>query len=130
MSDDDAAIRKLVDTWMSATKAGDVDAVLDLMTDDAVFLVAGRPPMTREMFARTAREQSVAGAPTIDGQSEIAEIRVVGDWAFMWTRLTVVVTPQAGGPSITRAGYTMSVLERRDGRWLMARDANMLAPVG
>jgi uncharacterized protein (TIGR02246 family) len=54
MSDDDAAIRKLVDTWMSATKAGDVDAVLDLMTDDAVFLVAGRPPMTKEMFARTA----------------------------------------------------------------------------
>jgi hypothetical protein len=27
-----------------------------------------------------------------------------------------------------RSGYTMSVLVRRDERWLLARDANLLAP--
>ena len=41
MHDDEAAIRELVSTWMAATKAGDAATVLDLMTDDAVFLVAG-----------------------------------------------------------------------------------------
>ena len=41
MRDDEAEIRELVATWMAATKAGDAQAVLDLMTEDAVFLVPG-----------------------------------------------------------------------------------------
>jgi len=28
-----------------------------------------------------------------------------------------------------RAGHTLTVLRRVDGNWLLARDANMLAPV-
>jgi hypothetical protein len=28
-----------------------------------------------------------------------------------------------------RAGHTLSVLQKVDGRWLLARDANMLTPV-
>jgi ketosteroid isomerase-like protein len=47
----------------------------------------------------------------------------------MWTRLTVVTTPSAAGPSLTRAGHTLSVLNKDNGQWLLARDANMLAPV-
>ena len=41
---DEAEIRQLVATWMAATESGDVDKVLSLMTDDVVFLVAGREP--------------------------------------------------------------------------------------
>jgi ketosteroid isomerase-like protein len=32
MSDDEQAIRKVVGTWMDATRRGDVETVLDLMT--------------------------------------------------------------------------------------------------
>jgi uncharacterized protein (TIGR02246 family) len=32
--DDEHAIRKLVNTWMAATKTGDIQTVLGLMTDD------------------------------------------------------------------------------------------------
>lgn len=28
-----------------------------------------------------------------------------------------------------RAGHTLSVLRKQDGRWVLARDANLLAPV-
>jgi hypothetical protein len=35
MADDERAIQDVVDTWMSASKAGDVQTVLSLMTDDA-----------------------------------------------------------------------------------------------
>lgn len=35
-------IRELVATWHSATGEGDLDTVLGLMTEDAVFLVPGR----------------------------------------------------------------------------------------
>ena len=129
MQSDEDQIRGLVMTWMSATKAGDVDTVLSLMSDDAVFLIPGRPPMRKEEFAAAARAQSSQTAPKIDGTSEIQEIQVAGDWAFIWTRLSVVATPPDGSPPIERAGHTLTVLKKVEGRWLLARDANLLAPV-
>ena len=44
MTRDEQEIRDLVSTWMSATKAGDTDAVLSLMTDDVVFLAPTLAP--------------------------------------------------------------------------------------
>ena len=114
---------------MAATKAGDIDKVLSLMSDDVVFLVPGQPPMHKGGFTAAARAQSGKDAPKFDGTSEIQEIAVLGEWAFMWTKLTVVVTPTGGGPSMTRSGHTLSVLKKRQGKWVLARDANMLTPV-
>ena len=54
---------------------------------------------------------------------------MLGDWAFMWTRLAVVATPPDGAAPSKRAGHTLSVLKKEDGRWVLARDANLLAPV-
>jgi hypothetical protein len=45
----------------------------------------------------------------------------------MWTRLHVEMTPAAGRP-IRRAGYTLSVLRKTNGRWQMVRGADMLTP--
>jgi uncharacterized protein (TIGR02246 family) len=129
MQDDETQIRTLVATWMSATKAGDVEKVLDLMTDDAVFLVPGRPPMRKVDFAAAARAQPSGDAPAFDGRSEIQEIVVIGDWAFMWTWLAVTATPPDGSPAVERAGHTLTILRKEKGRWQLARDANMLAPV-
>lgn len=129
MQTDEHEIRQLVSTWMGATKAGDVDAVLSLMSDDAVFLVPGQPPMRKADSAAASRAMSGPHAPQFDGTSEIQEIRILGDLAFMWTKLTVVVTPPAGAPPITRAGHTLTILNKQAGKWLLARDANMLAPV-
>ena len=128
MQSDEEQIRLLTNTWMTATKAGDVDTVLSLMTEDVIFLVPGRPPMRKTEFAAASRIQSGQAAPQIDGSSEIQEITVSGDWAFMWTKLTVVVTPPSGG-AIKRAGHTLTVLKRENGRWLLARDANLLTVV-
>lgn len=68
---DEEQIRELVSRWISATKRGDLDALLALIADD--------------------------------------------------------VTPPQGGQRITRAGHTLTVLRRERGKWLLARDANMLA---
>ena len=126
---DDEDIRELVSTWIRATKSGDIDTVLSLMSDDVVFLMPGQPVMRKAGLAAAARAQAGNNAPAFDGTSEIQEIRVLGDWAFMWTKLTVVATPPGGGPPITRSGHTLSVLRKDNGRWVLARDANMLAPV-
>jgi len=130
MPTDEQQIRDLVATWMSATRAGDIATVLSLMSEDVVFLVAGAPPFGKQQFA-TAMTPSAPAVPMpkFDGHSEIQEIRVLGDWAFMLTRLTVEVTPPGGGSPTKRAGHTLSVLQKVNGRWLLARDANMLTPV-
>jgi len=126
---DEQQIRDLVATWMAATKSGDAEAVLGLMTEDAVFLVPGKPPMRKSDFAAAARAQASGNAPTFDGTSEIQEVQVAGDWAFMWSKLTVVATPPGGRNPYTRSGHTLTVFHRQGGRWLLARDANLLAPV-
>jgi uncharacterized protein (TIGR02246 family) len=127
MSVDEEEIRQLVATWMEATTRGDGDTVLSLMTDDAVFLVAGQPVMRKRDFAAAFRAQQAGERPRFEGSSEIQEISVLGDWAFMWTKLRVVATPP-GGTAMTRAGHTLSILRKEGGRWRLARDANLLAP--
>lgn len=128
MRKDEEQIRKLVETWMAASQSGDVDTVLSLIADDVVFLVPGRPPMGKDEFAAASRSQAGLGRPKIDGVSEIQEIKVLGDWAFMWTKLAVTVTPDGSLP-LERAGHTLTVLKKETGKWFIARDANLLAPV-
>ena len=130
MQADEMQIRNLVTTWMAATKSGDVETVLDLMSEDVIFLVPGKPPMRKSGFAAAAKSQAAGKAPTFDGTSEIQEVQVSGDWAFMWSKLTVVATPPGGGHAVTRSGHTLTVFHREGGRWLLARDANLLAPAG
>jgi uncharacterized protein (TIGR02246 family) len=125
---DEQQIRDLVATWMSATSSGDIETVLSLMTDDVVFLVPGQPPFGREKFAAVSKMPPGAAAPRIDGHSEIQEVQVSGDWAFIWTRLRVEMTPPDSKP-VKRAGHTLSVLRKSGGKWRLARDANLLAPV-
>ena len=40
MSPDERAIRELIDAWMKASRAGDTETVLSLMSDDVIFMVS------------------------------------------------------------------------------------------
>jgi uncharacterized protein (TIGR02246 family) len=127
MTDDERAIRELVATWMAASRAGDLDTVLSLMADDVIFMVPGREPFGREDFAAASRGMSDV---RIEGASDIKEIEVLGDWAYLRNRLTVTMTPPGGQAMLKRSGYTLSILRKeKDGRWLLVRDANLLAAV-
>ena len=126
MSDDEKAIRGLIDTWFEATAANDLARVLELMDDDVVFLAAGRPPMRKDTFAAASR--AMEHTVRFEGRADVQEIRVFGNWAYLWNQLTVTVHPSDGGPTVQRSGPALSVLRKKpDGRWVMLRDANMLA---
>lgn len=129
MLNDEEQIRALVQTWRSATMAGDVDTVLSLMTDDVVFLVSGRPPILKAEFAALSRVPPGSARPKLESTSEIQELQVSGDMAFILTSLSVTVTPLSPGMPIERAGHTLTVFRRVNGKWLLARDANLLSPV-
>jgi len=124
---DQQAIRDVIQTWMEATARGDIDRVLSLMAEDVVFLTAGNAPMRgRDAFAAASR--AMAGKIRFDGRSDVQEIVVSGDYAYVWNNLQVTATPHGGEP-MRRSGPVLSVFRReRDGRWVLFRDANMLAP--
>jgi uncharacterized protein (TIGR02246 family) len=125
MPDDERAIRELIDTWMAASRAGDTQTVLGLMTDDVVFMTPGREPFGKEEF----RQQSDAMKDMkIAGKSDIRELNILGDWAYARNYLEVTMTPPAG-ERVRRTGYTLTLFRKdADGRWRLARDANLLAP--
>jgi ketosteroid isomerase-like protein len=82
MTDDENAIRQVVEAWMAASKRSDLATVL--MTDDAIFMVPGQEAFGKEAFA-------------------------------------------AASKGMGRSGYTLSLLRKEaDGRWRLARDANLV----
>ena len=64
MENDEQEIRQLDSTWMAASKAGDVETVLSLMSDDVVFLVPGQP-VTRKPILLLQHELSPARGSSI-----------------------------------------------------------------
>jgi len=120
---DESAIRELVDKWLTATKDGDIETVLGLMADDVIFMVPGREPFGKEAFE--AQSKQLKGV-TIEGKSDIQEIEVLGDRAWVRNHLVVKMT-QPNGQTTERSGYTLSIFRKGgDGKWVIARDANLV----
>jgi len=125
---DEQAIRSAVQAWMQASADGNLPRVLALMDDDVVFLGPGRPPMRKAEFE--AASQGMAGKVRIEGRSDIQEVRVSGDWAYVWTELTITMHP-AGGTPVHRRGPGLSVWRNRpNGQWVIFRYANMVTTEG
>jgi uncharacterized protein (TIGR02246 family) len=127
MTTDEQAIRELVETWMAASRSGNVAAILNLMTDDAVFMTAGQEPFGKAAFAAASED---LGDVAMEGTNEIVELKLLGDWAFIRNRIDIIVTP-SGGASMRRSGYTLTLLRKEaDGQWRLARDANLMVTEG
>ena len=127
MSADERAIRDWLLAWFEATAKGDLPRLLSMLTEDVMFLTPGRPPFGRDAFA--------AGFSSGRQQNQIAcagdyeEVVVVGEVAYVRARLAITMTPLAGGKATHLTGYTLTVFRKQaDGRWLLARDANLLNP--
>ncbi len=62
----------------------------------------------------------------VDGKSDIRELEIVGSVAYLRNFLDMTITPEGGGP-IRKSDYVLTILRKEaDGRWRLARDANLL----
>jgi uncharacterized protein (TIGR02246 family) len=122
------SIRALVASWHRATAAEDIPKLLGLMAEDVVFLTPGRPPMRgRDAFADGLR--ALLQNARIESSAKIQELQVSGDLAYCWTQLLLNVFPRDAGTATRRSGPALTVLRKgADGKWLVFRDANLLAP--
>src|SRR5215510_11500440 len=113
MNTDEQAIRDLVNTWLEATKRRDWDTVRSLMADDIIFMVPGQEPFGKEAWSGKMSDARV------EGKSDIQEIKVLGEWAWMRQHLNVTVTPPNGKP-LALSGYTLAILRKKpDGKWVL-----------
>ena len=125
MNKDEEAIRDLVDEWLEASKRGDIETLAELMADDVIFMVPAQEPFGKAAFI--ARSDELKNA-SLEATSDIKEIKVLGDWAWMRNFLEVTFKPREGQP-VERTGYVLTILHKRpDGKWVIARDANLLTP--
>lgn len=127
MDADEHAIRQVHGTWIDAVNAGDLARLLDLMTDDVVFLNPGQAAFGREGFhaAFSIGHQQFR----LRCVSELQEVVVAGNLAHTLSKDSLSLTPRAGGATSQLAGHRLTIYRRQpDGRWLLARDAHTLAP--
>jgi uncharacterized protein (TIGR02246 family) len=129
MKSDEQGIRDLFDDWIKATTEGNLELAHRCIADDALFFVPGAGEMDKIAFAQAAAGVSPEDSPSeFDLESEIREMKVFGDYAYIWVESTLVTTPKNGDPATKMAGHSLSVLEKREGRWQIFRDANTLSP--
>jgi len=119
-TNEETKIRDVIDRWHRATRAADLDAVLKLIADDAVFLTPGQPPMTKDAFAAAFKSWSLNAS--IDTRQDIKEIHVTSDHAHCWSHVTVTMDGK------TRSGDVLTIFRQNaEGAWVLSRDANLLS---
>ena len=125
MTDDERAIRNVVDTWLAASKTGDTATVLSLMTDDVLFLTPGQPPFGKEAFAKMSDGMKDV---RVEGTSDIQEVQVFGNIAYLRNQLHIRMT-MPDGKVMKRSGQTLTILRKEaDRKWRLVRDANLVMP--
>ncbi len=127
MGSDERAIREFHSTWVDAVNSGDLARVLVLATDDVAFLTPGEECLGQDGFSTkfSAAHQQLR----IRCASELMEVVIVGEVAYTRSRDSLIVSPRAGGGESRLAGDRLTIYRKQpDGRWLLARDANVLSP--
>jgi uncharacterized protein (TIGR02246 family) len=123
--DDERQIRKLIEAWIAASNARDLPTLMDMMTDDVVFMTPGRAPFGKAEFAADSQRMK---SVTIDARAEVQEIEVFGPRAYIRNHIQIELTSPGQAPR-RMSGYAMSILRKEaDGRWRIARDANLVVP--
>lgn len=124
--DDEQAIREMVDTWLEASKRGDVATLLNLLADDVLFITPGKEPFGKQEFA--AGNQDSMNNTKMEAAIDIKEISVAGPWAWMRSFLRVTFTP-AEGDATKLSGHILTILQKNPGgKWVIKRDANFVMP--
>ena len=128
MEPGERAIGELHKIWIDAVNSANIERLLVLMTDDAVFLNPGQAPLGRDGFPDvfTAAHRKYR----IHCNSVLEEVLVAGEFAYTLCQDSLSLAPRAGEQTTELAGHRITIYRKQpDGRWLLARDINTLFPL-
>ena len=122
MASTDPALTRAHEDYLAAINANDTEAVLALLTDDAVYL----PPNAPAVAGTAAIRPWLAGyfaAYRAHWDKETRELVAAGDWALEYAAERVTDTPVAGGAAVEDVCKGLIVYRRQaDGTWKVAKD--------
>ena len=118
---DESAIRSINPGWFKAYNAGDVNGIIALYAEDAVVngpgAAAARGQVAiREFFMKEVAGSSAAGVTLNSGST--TDVGVSGNLGWEWGTFTVT---DKSGATLDNGKY-VTVLARKDGKWLIIRD--------
>ena len=131
------AFNQLLELWDEAAAAGDVDAMLALVTDDYIRMLPDKPAIEGKKAFRDSLQTSNVMQTSNDeysfqdGKNVIEEIRLAGDWAYVRGSYSATIVLKAGGDPIHVTSKWIDIRERQaDGSWKISRcSANWDAPL-
>jgi uncharacterized protein (TIGR02246 family) len=107
-----------------ASMAFDVNALLDLWTDDGVLLPPRHEPIAGKAALRRFLEEHKAHYANHDMlayDEQWNEVMVIGEYAYQWGTISSRMKPPTG-PEIETAVHAVRILKREeDGAWRVAR---------
>lgn len=119
----DAGAHRAHEDYVTAINSNDLDTLLDMMTEDVVFLAAQAPPMVGKDEVRPWLEGYMQAYKT-HWDKTLQEFIVSGEWAFERYSYKSTDTPLAGGEVIEDTGWGLVIYHHdTDGKWRVARDA-------
>ena len=120
---DRAAIEAVREAEGAAFGAGNVDAVMDVFTDDIVFMSPNEPLVSgRDAVREWANGFTSMFTVTIHSY-ETDEIEVAGDMAYERYTAHWTITPKDGGDAVEEILKGIHIFRRQaDGSWKIAQD--------
>jgi len=127
---EEESVRRALAAFIEAVNRGDYEAVVGMITDDAVFWTANAPALSGKAALRAA--YAGLAAYRVHQEFEIEELQVGGDWAFVRGYEDFTLDPKDGeGARLEiRRRRAISILRRQpDETWKTARGmTNSAAP--
>ena len=109
---------------IAASIAFDVNALLDLCTDDAVLLPPRHEPVVGKAAIRRFLEEKKeqhANYDVLAYDEQWSEVMVIGEYAYQWGMVSFRMRPPTGS-EVGSAVHAMRILKREeDGSWRVAR---------
>lgn len=119
-SSDKAQIEQLIQTYQEAVNSSDVNTIMSLYTEEAVFLPNAAPSATGKDQVQ-GTYQYVFKNLKLDLHFDILEIEVIGNSAFARSTSKGTLLVKANGETVPDENRELFVFEKRDGNWKIAR---------
>ena len=116
-----AQIEQLLNKYEQALNTSDVNAAVQLYTDDGVFMAPENPTAVGTKVLREAYA-GVFQAIAIKLKFQIAETKLLSpEWALLRTTSTGVVKILANGAEVPGSNQELFLLRKTNGQWKIAR---------
>jgi len=119
------AIQALFDKVLVLASAGDADSLLELYTNDAIWMLPDRWQDSKKKEASSFYQEFFDWA-TLDRENyriQLDEVIVAGEWAFVRHTDQGELITKDDGKRIQQGSRHISILHRQsDGSWKIARD--------